>query len=70
MTEFKTSWTEGFHTNSKNVIFFEKKHLKVARHVIDLEAIYSRVIGLQLSPLCWILRCISTVCITVGISTL
>ena len=53
MTEFETSWPEGFHTPiSKRVITFEekKKRMKVAGHdVMDPEAIYNRVIGLLVS---------------------
>ena len=53
MTEFDTSWPEGFHaTITKNVITFEekKKRLRVAGHeVMDPEAIYNRVIGLLVS---------------------
>ena len=53
MTQFETSWPEGFHTTiSKRVITFEekKKRLKVAGHdVMDPEAIYNRVIGLLVS---------------------
>ncbi|KAK8388290.1 hypothetical protein O3P69_020350 [Scylla paramamosain] len=50
MTEFETSWPEGFHTTIlKSVITFEekKKRLKVDGHdVMDPEAIYNQVIGL------------------------
>ena len=53
MTEFETSWPEGFHAPiSKSSITFEekKKRLKVAGHeVMDPEAIYNRVIGLLVS---------------------
>ena len=53
MTEFETSWPEGFYTSiSKRVATFaeKKKRLTVAgKDVVDPEAIYQRVLGLLIS---------------------